>query len=110
MANGDVPTGVSKTGSTISRRGVLKAAGAAAGVAAGAGGTAALLGRRSEQDGAPAVVTNTQAGRKFRAYVKYSTEIPMVVELKARPLQARQVAIRVEAAQTCYTNVDDCLV
>ena len=42
--------------------------------------------------------------------MKFSREIPTVMELKARALQARQVLIRTEAAQTCYTSVDECLI
>lgn len=92
----------SKKSSPVSRRRVLKAAGAAA-VAGGAsllgGGTMAV------QQGAPAMLTNTQAGRKFRAFVKYSAAPPSVVELTARALTGRLIVVRTEAAQTCYTTV-----
>jgi len=93
---------------SVSRRGVLKAAGAAA----VAGGASALLGggKMAAQQGAPAVMTNTQAGRKFRAYVKSGPALPTVVELKARGLTQREILVRVEAAQTCYTSVDECLI
>ena len=36
------------------------------------------------QGGAPAILTNTQAGRRFRAFVKFSAERPTVVEVTAR--------------------------
>ncbi len=86
--------------SAISRRGVLKAA--AAGSAALLGGAAAAA-----QQGAPAVLTNTQAGRKFRALVKFSKDAPTVVEVKVRGIEARQIVVRTLAAQTCYTNVNE---
>src|ERR1044072_8476789 len=86
----------------VSRRRILKSAGAAA-----IGGGAALVGGGAvaAQGGAPAIVTNTQAGRKFRAFVKHSTAAPNVVELTARALTGRLIAVRTEAAQTCYTTV-----
>src|SRR5581483_7743582 len=87
--------------SRVSRRRLLQAAGAAA-----VGGGAALLGGGgvAAQGGAPAIATNTQAGRKFKAFVKYSTAPPSIVELTARALTGRLVLIRTEAAQTCYTT------
>ena len=94
--------------SPVSRRGVLKAAGAAA----VAGGASALLGgsTAAAQQGAPAVMTGTQAGRKYKAYVKFSTDLPTIIDLKARALVDRQILIRTEAAQTCYTSVDETLI
>src|SRR5688572_2238616 len=92
-----------------SRRRVLKAAGTAA-----VGGASVLLGGDAKalalsevegQQGAPAVVTNTQAGRRFRAFVKSTTAPPSVVELRARALEGRLIVVRTEAAQTCYTTV-----
>jgi S-(hydroxymethyl)glutathione dehydrogenase / alcohol dehydrogenase len=86
----------------LSRRRALKVAGAAA----IAGGTSAFLGGAAgAQQGAPAVLTNTQAGRKFRAFVKHATAPPGVVELTARALTGRLIVVRTEAAQTCYTTV-----
>jgi S-(hydroxymethyl)glutathione dehydrogenase/alcohol dehydrogenase len=80
----------------------LKAAGAAA-----IGGGAAVLGASgvAAQGGAPAVLTNTQAGRRFRAIVKFNADPPSLVEITARALTGRQVLIRTEAAQTCYSSV-----
>ena len=91
----------------VSRRRVLKTAGAAA-----IGGGAALLGGGSlqAQSGAPAVLTNNQGGRRFRAFVKYGTNVPSIETLVVRPLTGRQVLMRTEAAQTCYTTVDQVLV
>jgi S-(hydroxymethyl)glutathione dehydrogenase / alcohol dehydrogenase len=94
--------------SRVSRRRILKAAGAAA-----VGGSAALLGGDvvAAQGQAPAILTNTQAGRRFKAFVKYNTaELPNVVDVTARALTGNQVLLRVEASQTCYTNVDQVLI
>jgi S-(hydroxymethyl)glutathione dehydrogenase / alcohol dehydrogenase len=95
------------TSSRLSRRRVLKTAGAAVG-----GGAAALLagGALAAQREAPAVVTNNQGGRRFRGFVKYSDGLPTVETLTVRPLAGRQVLMRTEAAQTCYTNVDQVLI
>ncbi|MGE3843698.1 MAG: alcohol dehydrogenase catalytic domain-containing protein [Vicinamibacterales bacterium] len=92
--------------STVSRRRMLKTAGTAV-----AGGATVLLAGQSAsaQQGGPAIVTNTQAGRKFRAVVKYTTAPPSMVELTARALTGRLIAVRTEAAQTCYTSVRDVL-
>ena len=90
---------------TLSRRRVLKT-----GAAAMAGGATAVLGAGTlAAQGAPAVLTNTQAGRTFRAVVKYSTAPPSIVELTARAITGRLVLIRTEAAQTCYTSVREVL-
>jgi S-(hydroxymethyl)glutathione dehydrogenase/alcohol dehydrogenase len=93
----------------ISRRRVLKTAG----VAAVGGGATALLGGGivAAQGGAPAILTNAQGGRKFKGFVKYNTrDVPSVQELTVRPLTGRQVLLRTEAAQTCYTSVDQVLI
>ena len=92
--------------SRVSRRRILKTAGAVA-----VGGGAALLGGgiAAAQGGAPAILTNTQAGRKFKAVVKYTTAPPGIVELTARALTGRLILIRTEAAQTCYTSVREVL-
>jgi S-(hydroxymethyl)glutathione dehydrogenase/alcohol dehydrogenase len=93
--------------SRISRRRVLKSAGAAA------VGGAALLGGGSlaAQGGAPAILTNAQGGRRFRGFVKVNTaQLPDVVDLTLRPITGRQMVIRTEAAQTCYTSIDQVLI
>ncbi|MEQ1575593.1 MAG: alcohol dehydrogenase catalytic domain-containing protein [Vicinamibacterales bacterium] len=74
-------------------------------VAAGAGATALAVGTVPALAGAPAVQTGTQAGRRYRAYVKFSRDAPSVVQLTARALRGREIAVRPEAAQTCYTSV-----
>jgi len=86
--------------SRVSRRRVLKAAGAAA---LGAGASL------SAQGGAPAITTNTQAGRRFKAFVKYNQNRPTVIDLTARALTGNNVLLRVEAAQTCYSSIDQVL-
>ncbi len=94
--------------SSLSRRRVIKTAGA---VAVG-GGAAALLGggRLAAQGGAPAIATNAQGGRKYKAFVKSGPLLPEVVELTARPLTGNKCVVRMEAAQTCYTSVDQVLI
>ena len=95
------------TSSRLSRRRILKTAGAAVG-----GGAAALLGgsMAAAPQSAPAIVTNNQGGRKFRAFVKYSDNLPSVETLTVRSLTGRQVLMRTQAAQTCYTSVDQVLI
>ena len=94
------------TSSRPSRRRVLKTAGAAV------GGAAALLtgGAEAAQGVAPALLTNNQGGRRFRAFVKLNSDRPTVAELTVRPLIERQVLIRTDAAQTCYSSVDQVLI
>ena len=60
--------------SRVSRRRLLRAAGAAA----VGGGSVALLGSGTlaAQGAAPAILTNTQAGRRFKAFVKFNKERP----------------------------------
>ena len=92
--------------SRVSRRRILKTAGAAA-----VGGGAAFLGGGAVAQGqGPAILTNTQAGRRFKAFVKHNSELPNVVDVTARALTGNQVLLRVEAAQTCYTSVDQVLI
>jgi S-(hydroxymethyl)glutathione dehydrogenase/alcohol dehydrogenase len=81
-----------------------------AGAAAAAGAASAVLGgAAAAQERAPAILTNTQAGRTFRAFVKFSQAPPSVVDVRARALTAREVVVRTEAAQTCYTSVREVL-
>ena len=105
----------------MSRRKALKAGAAAVGGGAatllGAGALAAhpstdARGALSEvegQGGAPAIATNAQGGRRFKAFVKAGPDRPTVVELAARPLTGNQVLLRVQAAQTCYSSIDQVL-
>jgi S-(hydroxymethyl)glutathione dehydrogenase/alcohol dehydrogenase len=66
--------------------------------------------RNGVEGQAPAINTNAQGGRRFRALVKYNNELPTVVDLRARPLQNRQILVRTTAAQTCYSSVDQVLI
>jgi S-(hydroxymethyl)glutathione dehydrogenase/alcohol dehydrogenase len=99
----------SKSSRTVSRRRLLKQAAAAAG-----GGAAALVGGPAlalpVQGSAPAIATNTQAGRRVRAVIKYRNELPTVEQITLRALTGRQVAVRVEACQACYSQVTQALV
>ena len=92
--------------SRISRRRILKTAGAAVGT-----GAVALLGDAAAAQGqAPAIATNTQAGRSVRAFVKLdTTAVPSVQTIRLRALASRQVAVRTLAAQTCYSSVGQVL-
>src|SRR5438093_11006888 len=87
----------------VSRRRILKSAGAAA----VAGGASALFGNTvAAQRGAPAIATNTQAGRRIRAFLKLDrVDPPSMQQITLRGLTGRQVAVRTEAAQTCYSSV-----
>ena len=99
----------SKSSSTMSRRRLLKQAGVVA------GGAAALVGGEAlaagvQQGAAPAILTGTQAGRRVNAVIKYRNELPAVEQITLRALGGRQVAIRVEACQACYSQVTQALV
>ena len=91
----------------VSRRRLLKNA-----VVAVGGGAAALLGgpaAASGQAGAtPAVQASTSGSRRFRAYVRFGTGAS-VQELTLRPIGERQVLVRTEAAQICYSTTQQAL-
>lgn len=97
-----------KVSRTVSRRSVLKK-----GAAAAVGSGAALLaggGPAAAQQGAPAVLTGTQAGRRVRAFLKLNrVDLPTVQTVRLRALGSRMVAVRTEAAQTCYSSVGQVL-
>jgi S-(hydroxymethyl)glutathione dehydrogenase/alcohol dehydrogenase len=80
-----------------SRRGLLKAGIAAAGAVAVAGSTDA-----SQQARSAAVVT----GRRFRGWVSRGTGPARTTleELTLRPIAGRQVLVRTEATNLCYSN------
>ncbi len=80
----------------VSRRSMLKGAT----VIAAAGG-AALAGA---QPASPAVLTGSQTGRSFRAFVRHGAG-SSIETLKLLPIQPRQVVIRNEASAPCYTIV-----
>ncbi|MGD1073949.1 MAG: zinc-binding dehydrogenase [Bryobacteraceae bacterium] len=71
-----------------------------------AGATALLAGAaaKAQQAGSPAVVTGTQAGRKFRAWLGNAAS-GQVEDLELLPLADRQVLVRTEASAPCYTLV-----
>src|SRR6185295_11132237 len=82
----------------VSRRDLLKStAMAAAGGAAAATGAASLFGQ------APVVITE----RRFRAWVTRGggTNRTTLQELKLRPVSGRQLVVRTEATNLCYSNV-----
>lgn len=86
-------------GHALSRRDVLKQG------ATVVAGSAALLGGGSPAFAqAPAIQTNTQAGRRFRAFVTLPGTRGRTVETVAlRAIQPHQLLLRVDAAQACYT-------
>ncbi|HET9362840.1 MAG TPA: alcohol dehydrogenase catalytic domain-containing protein, partial [Vicinamibacterales bacterium] len=86
------------TNSRMSRRGLIKkaaAAAAAGGVLASEGGAALAQ--------APAVVT----GRMFRAWISRGTGRARTTlqDVRLRPITGRQVVVRTEACNLCYSNV-----
>lgn len=97
----------SRSSRLVSRRGVLKKG------AAAVGGAAALLGggpAARAQQGSPAVLTGTQQGRRVRAMIKYRNELPSVEQITLRAIGPRSVVVRVEACQSCYSQVTQALV
>ena len=87
---------------SLSRRNILKH-----GTAAIVGGGAALLSGAPTFAQAPSVVTqpaSRTAGQKFRALVRYRTSLD-IQELTLLQIQPREVVIRVQAGQACYTQV-----
>lgn len=79
----------------ISRRKMLTKSAAAAGLA---------MAPQAATAQAPAVLTGTQTGRKFRALVRFGTGTE-VADLELLPIQPREVVIRTEATAVCYTIV-----
>ena len=91
----------------ISRRTLVKQAAAAMG-----GGTAALLGQSpAAAQSAPLTAgtrTPSQLGQRFRGFVRFGTGAS-VEELTLLPIAPRQVVVRTEAAQICYTTTGQAL-
>ena len=81
----------------ISRRKML-------GAAAAAGSLVPQVARAQ----APAVVTGTNAGRRFKAFVRRGTGAS-VEELRLRAIQPNEVLVRSEASAVCYTIVGGAL-
>jgi S-(hydroxymethyl)glutathione dehydrogenase/alcohol dehydrogenase len=84
--------------SRLSRRSLLK--NGATALAAGA----LAAGKTAAQSQAPAVQTGAQTGRRFRGFVRHGTGVGLE-DLRLKPIQARQVVVRAEAAAPCYTSV-----
>ena len=82
---------------TLSRRRLLKSGAAAAGGAALASSASPLLGQ------APAIVT----ARRFRGWVSRGggPNKTTLQELTLRPIAGRQIVVRTEATNLCYSNV-----
>lgn len=80
---------------SISRRKVLRTAAASGGF---------VLAPQVATGQAPAQLTNTQTGRKFKAFLRFGAGT-VVEELTLLPIQPREVVVRTEAAAVCYTIV-----
>ena len=83
----------------LSRRNMLKAAAAGGGVA---------FVPQVVAGQAPAQLTGTQTGRRFKAFVRHGTGAS-VEELKLLAIQPREVVIRTQASAVCYTIVGQAL-
>jgi len=83
----------------LSRRKMLKRAAAAGG---------AVLAPQVVTGQAPAQLTGTQAGRKFKAFVRHGNGAS-VEELKLLAIQPREVLVRTQASAVCYTIVGGAL-
>jgi S-(hydroxymethyl)glutathione dehydrogenase/alcohol dehydrogenase len=84
----------------MTRRTLLKT-GATALAGATAVSTAAA---EAQQPAAPAIQSGTNAGRRFRGFVRHGIGIGLE-DLRLKAIQPRQVVIRSEAAAPCYTSV-----
>lgn len=91
---------------TVSRRDLLKQGASVVGAAAGA----ASLGAAPAFAQAPAVQTSrtgNMAGTRFKAYVRHADfKTTDIQTLTLREIHPRQVVVRVQAAQSCYTIVN----
>ena len=83
----------------MSRRSMLRKAVAAVGGASTLQVGSALAGQTTASSGR----TPSQSGQTFRAYVRFGTGAS-VQELKLLPIGPRQVVVRTEASQVCYTT------
>ncbi len=83
----------------LTRRDVLKSGASALG-----GGAAMLTGAPAQGAQAPAVLTGTQAGRRFKGLVRHSNTLD-IQEMRLLPTDPRQVVIRSTAVAPCYTIV-----
>lgn len=69
-----------------------------------AGGATLVGAQAASAQQAPAVLTGTQAGRRFRAFVRDATAAS-VQEVRMAALDENRVVVRTEASQVCYTIV-----
>jgi S-(hydroxymethyl)glutathione dehydrogenase / alcohol dehydrogenase len=83
----------------ISRRKILSGAAAA--------GSAAFVPQVARGQ-APAELTGTNAGRRFKAFVRHGTGAS-VEELRLHAIQPREVLVRTQASAVCYTIVGGAL-
>ncbi len=83
-----------KTKSIVSRRSILKG-----------GAAAAVGGAAFAQSKAPGQLTGTVAGRKFKAWVStgFGPKTTNFEEITLLPISGRQVLVRTETSQCCYT-------
>ena len=90
-----------------SRRSILKKAAAAIGGGAATlvgGGAAAAQGSVVAQGSSPAPpVTPSRSRQRFRAFVRFGTGASLQ-DLTLLPISPKQVVVRTEAAQICYTT------
>ena len=84
--------------STVSRRSLLKK-----GMAAAAGGASVIGGAALAGQTTSGAQTPSSSRQRFRAYVRFGTGAS-VRELRLLPISPRQVVLRSEAAQICYTT------
>ena len=94
------------TGTGISRRRLLKKGSAAAAAAAALGSHSASAYAQPVaglQQGGPAVITN----RTFRAWISRGTGRGRTTlqDVRLRPISGRQVVVRTESCNLCYSNV-----
>jgi S-(hydroxymethyl)glutathione dehydrogenase/alcohol dehydrogenase len=89
-----------KKKSALTRRGLLKTGAAAAAGAAGLWSPARFAGQSAQ---GPAIVT----GRRFRAWISRGDGPGRTTlhEVILRPISGRQVVVRTEAVNLCYSNV-----
>jgi S-(hydroxymethyl)glutathione dehydrogenase/alcohol dehydrogenase len=87
----------------VSRRDALKRS-----LAAAVGGGAGVLAGDPAQarQASDSRLTPSGSGQRFRAYVRFGTGAS-VRDLKLLPISPRQVVLRSEAAQICYTTTPD---
>jgi S-(hydroxymethyl)glutathione dehydrogenase/alcohol dehydrogenase len=83
----------------MTRRSLLKS-----GATTFAAATAMAADASAQSQSAPAIQSGTNAGRRFRGFVRHGTGIGLE-DLKLKAIQPRQVVVRSEAAAPCYTSV-----